>query len=217
MQVPLIVWLAVALVALRFAMRPLLALVYGGRIGARVVAKQPGQVHLEAADAGAARRPAEMETAARAFATDGFADAGWFTIPELPDIVLRLMVHEGEGWLACLYDHRLAGIWLEVNMRFTDSSRIAFVNTAATGLDPLPGADVRHMPGASPGTIVRTARAARAKRDQEHEPVSVSQAPRIFEEGYARLAAQRKAKGVSRREVLAVSLRPPMSKRGKAA
>ena len=217
MHVPFIVWLAVALVALRFLLRPLLAGLYGKQIGASVLAKQPVAIHLQPADAGAARRPAELESLAQRFTREGFSDAGWFTVPEMPDIVLRLLAHEPEGWLAAIYDHKQRVPWLELNMRFPDGTRMACVNVASTGLAPLPGADVHYMPGVSPGMLLRAGRIARAKRDLTPLTVSASTAPRVFEEGYAQLAARRRQKGISRAEVVMVTVRRPFAKGNKAA
>jgi hypothetical protein len=213
MHVPVFVWLLAALVLVRFAIRPLIALIRGNAIGAAVVARQPDEIHLEPSDESAARRTSDIAFAVVTLQREGFFDAGWFTVPELPDFTLRMLVHEPEGLLATIYDHQRSGqVWVEVGMRFPDGNRLSYNNRPASGLAPLPGVEVRHMAGAPVETLLRAVRAGRLKRPVPPLPVSVTQAPRIFEEGYALLVAARKRQGISRAEVVAVAMRPPIDR-----
>jgi hypothetical protein len=213
-----IAWLGLALLLLPLVLRPVLALVYGRRIGEKVLAAQQPVLHLAPTSASAALRPDAIESLARRLQMEGFADAGWFTADGMPEIALRMLAHEPEGWLAILYEHRRARApWVEINARFPDGSRLAFSDQAATGLAPLPGVEHHHMAGASPEAMLRAARAALAKRDMTPNTVSASTAARIFEEGYARLVELRRQQGISRAEVAAIAMRGPRVKRGKVA
>ena len=203
-------WVVVLLV-LWILRRPLIALVAGAAIGKQVLAQQPDTIHLVPAPGPDPRHAATVDTHATTLLAGGFADAGAFTVPEMPELWLRLLAHESEGWLATVYVHRRAGCWLEVNARFPDDTRIAFINHPGTGIASLPGQTIRHMGGASAGQVLRTARASLAKQEMPALPIEARQAPRVFEEGYARLAALRKQQGISTAEVVAVSLRKPIA------
>ncbi len=217
MHVPVMVWLLAVLLLLPLVLRLALAFVYGRGIGRKVLAEQKPAVHLAPASEAAAQRPDAIESLARRLQVEGFADAGWFTITEMPEIVLRMLAHEPEGWLAILYEHRRAKEpWVEINARVPDGSRLAFSDRPTTGLASLPGVEHHHMAGASPEAMLRAARAARGTRDMTPLTVSVSTAARVFEEGYAQLAALRGQQGISRGEVVAVSVRPSQVGRGKA-
>ncbi len=214
MHVPVIAWWALGLVALRLAWRPVVALVLGRRIGASALARQPDAIHLRPASLDAARHGLAMEAAARTLMQQGFSDAGWFDIAELPGFTLRLLAHEPEGWLATVYGHPKAGQWVEIGARYPDGSRSSFTSSRASGLASLPGVHVTHMPGASVGAVLAIARKARVKVDTTPMPVSASNAPQVFEEGYAAIIALRKAQGLSRAEVAAVALRGPVAHEG---
>lgn len=216
-HVPSVVWLVVALIALRVVGRPVIALLFGGAIGKAVAAKQPDNIHLVPADASAARNAGPLDEQARALVAEGFRDAGWFKVTEMPDVVIRLLAHEPEGWLASLYEHRLAGQWAELALRFPDGTRMSFTTMRATGLKSLPGFESMNMPGVTLATLLRAARNGRGKKDLTPLSCSASSAPGIFEAGYAEITALRKGQGISRSEVVAVSLRPPVAKDKKAA
>ena len=216
MAIPAAVWILLALVVARLALRPVLALVFGKRIGAAVLAKQPATIHLQPASESAALVPAAIEADAQALMQEGFADVGWFTVPELPEVTLRLLAHEPEGWLGTVYEHRRAGRWVEINARFPDGSRTSFNNLRATGLSQLPGVKTTRVAGRSAANVLEAARASRASGDLTPLAVGASTAVRVFEEGYAALTALRREQGISRAEVAAVSVRRPLG-RGKRA
>ena len=208
MHVPAIVWLGVALLAARLVLRPVLALVHGKQIGAQVLARQPDAIHLVPAARSAALKPDVLEAGAQVLVQEGFTDAGWFTVPEIPDVTLRMLANEAEGLHATLYEHRRAGHWTEIGARYPDGTRTSWTSMRATGLGSLPNVTVTHLEGATPGAVLRAARAGREHAALTPLVVNAAQAPRVFEAGYADLVAARKAQGISRAEVAAVAARP---------
>lgn len=217
MHVPVIAWWVLALVAVRLAFRPLLALVFGGRIGAAVAAKQPDTVHLVPSSASEFRMADGIERGALALMQAGFSDAGWFKAPEMPDFGIRILANEAEGLLANLYEHRVAGLLVEINARFPDGSRACWVNSRNTGLAPLPNMRMTYMTGAPVEAVLAAARKGVAKIPLTPLSLNAATAPRVFEEGYAQLTALRKAQGISRREVVEIAARRPFPKDKHAA
>ena len=217
MHVPVIVWWVIAFIAVRAAIRPLVAFVMGGRIGAAVAAKQPDTIHLEPASRGAFRQADAIDRKAQVLMQAGFSDAGAFTVPELPGFTLRMLANEAEGLLANLYEHRVAGLWVEINARFPDGSRACWVNSKVTGLAQLPNMRVHYMTGASVEAVLAAARKGIAKIPLTPLSLNAATAPRVFEEGYAAITAARKAQGVSRREVVEIAVRRPFPKDKDAA
>lgn len=205
------------LLVLRFALRPLIAIVLGKSIGMRVLAKQPDTIRLVPAGPSASSKPEAIESQAQTLMSEGFSDAGWFTVAEMPQVVLRLLAHEGEGWLSSIYEHKQAGRWLEINARFPDGSRATFHNMRSTGLAPLPGTSVTRLVGAPASAVLRAARKARETFTMTPLSVSASTVVKTFEDGYATLTAQRKAQGISRAEVVGVAVRPSLVKKDRAA
>jgi hypothetical protein len=194
-----------ALVAVSLV-RPLLLMVLGrifaGAIGNHALAKQPDEIHLERAGVRPWARPEKAEESARTLRAAGFEDAGTWTVPELPGVVLQLLAHAGEGFYGVIYQHPKAGDWMDMVTRFSDGTSITFSSHTPSGLESRPGHPVQNLPGVTAGKLLEHARAARPRRAAA--PHSAARATTDFTRAYAESMAWRKQHGVSAKEVAQV-------------
>src|SRR5262249_20785985 len=129
----------------------------------------------------------------------GFRDAGIYSVPEMPGLLLRILVHEQENAYAIFYEHPKAGCFADVAIRYQDGGSLTVSSNGPTGLRDRPDHPVIHMKGASLPELF-----ARLKEDRLPLPVralTVDGAPKEFEAAYAESIAWRKKAGVSSREV----------------
>jgi hypothetical protein len=203
---PILFWLGALVVVslLSPVLKLVIAAVGGKAIGQRALDKQPDQIHLQRTgeawkNAGAARRMFE------AFTTQGFQDAGIYTVSELPGLVVQLMAHSGDSFYAALYEHPKAGHWFDVWTRYQDGTSVTDSSSRPTGLKPRPGHPVANHPGASPAHVLEKARAQRPQRPLM--PASTDEAVAVFERAYAESIAYRKQTGISTGEVVGTAMR----------
>jgi len=202
-------WIAIlgALAVFAFAgplMRLAIAAVFGRQVAAQAVAKQPDTIHLEPASPGAWQDPDNARQVTDAIRALGFADAGTFTVPELPGVTLALLAHPSAALYAAIYQHARAGAWFEFFRRNFDGTGVTFSTLPPTGLADRPGHPVVREPGSDPRRLYERATSARGATG-DAEPASVEAAIRVFEAGYAEAIAWRKQNGVSRTEVMRIA------------
>jgi hypothetical protein len=198
-------WLIGALaviVCARPLSRLLIAGVFGPAVGKMALAAQPDTIHLEPAPPDAWRDAANARQVATALGALGFAEAGTFRIPELPGFTLLLLAHGGEGMYAAVYEHPQAGSWFEYFLKFDDGTSATFTTCKPTGLDDRPGHPIHRSVGADPRSLFEQARTCPAGT-----PVGARAADAVatFENSYAESMAWRKARGVTRAEVMKVA------------
>jgi len=173
--------------------------VFGRAIGQHALAQQPDKITLQSAGVSAWKHPATSVTLARSLEQNDFESAGVYTVAEMPGLVIQLLAHRAESWLAAVYEHPKAGNWVDIATRYADGSSCTFCSRPATGLDPRPGHPVVHLPGASPATLLARARVERKRG------VMVTATPetaaKIFGDAYAESMSWRKSRGVSAAEV----------------
>src|SRR5262245_10612557 len=100
----------------------LVAKAFGKAIGKAALAKTADFIHLSRTDASAWRDARGAENAARHLLADGFEDAGVHRVPEMPGLVLRLLVREEDAFLAAVCEHPAAGLFTEIGTRFADGT-----------------------------------------------------------------------------------------------
>jgi hypothetical protein len=203
---PLMLMLLGAFVAMML-IRPAVAFILGRSIGRKVLAGQPDRIQLLPASPSLSRHEQQLDQEADALVREGFRDAGWFTVVELQGVVLRMLAHEGEQWLAVLYDHPSAGTWCELIQVFADGTRRSFTSSRPTGLVPTPGRQVTHFPGFPAAQVLQRARLAPPTTTPV--PMTAAGAAAAYEQGFAEVMAARKAQGISRKEVVRVAMKPP--------
>lgn len=204
---PMLMWLIgmLAVVIVFRLLRPTLAFVLAPQIAAGALSRQPDVIHLEPAADGAWSDPDRRDRLTREIAALGFAEAGTYTVCELPAVKLRLFANGPESLYAIVYEHPRRGSWFEFACRFTDGSGSTWTSLPATGLEPRPGHPVRHLPNATVAALWQAVKRERPAKPAH--PAAVSSAVGDFEQVWAESIAWRKQNGISRLEVARVGAR----------
>jgi hypothetical protein len=129
-----------------------------------------------------------------ALSASNFADAGAWNIVQMPKIQVALMVQREEGILAAVESASPIGAHVNLHTLYPDGLVVSFTNTE------LPVAEIQRpnvrrtqLPRCSPDALVVRARAERPKTP--FRPLSVEDAPRVYEQLYADEIQFRKAMG----------------------
>lgn len=195
----------VAVTVLSPLFRVLIALVAGKKIGAAALARQPDRIDLTRTAPTAWKNNAATGAIAAVLTSRGFEDAGVYTIPEMPGILVQLLAHSGEGVYAAIYEHAQAGVWFDLVSRFQDGTSVTYTTSPATGLKPRPGHPSVNMRGSETGAVLNKLLAMRPKRP--NAGASVGMAVSFFEQAYAETIAYRKRVGISTSEVVKTATR----------
>jgi hypothetical protein len=201
----------VALLLLLPALRVVIALAAGGAIGRQALARQPDRIELREAGLQAWKDSSAAQRLTEPLLILGYELAGTFTIPELPGVVVRLLVHSRECMLATVYEHPRAGYWIDLATRYVGGTAFTVSSCPDRGLAPRPGHPIVHLPGAEPAALHERLLASRPKAGMER-PDS-RRAARTFEQAFADGMAWRKSQGVSTAEVVKVAVRPVRKQR----
>jgi hypothetical protein len=195
-------WIAalVAVVLMKPFTRRLIAFLFAGRIGRRVLAGQPDRIHLEPADERIWRTASNWRTPMEGLQPLGFELAGHFTVREMPGLHLCLLAHRAGSFYAAIYEHPVAAAWFELFCPHEDGTSDTFSTAQPTGLDAREGCIAVHLPGADVSTL--WARAQSERRPGGWSSTSTAEAPRYFEDAFARSMAWRKGRGLARHEVV---------------
>jgi hypothetical protein len=152
--------------------------------------RMPSAIHLT-------RAPGPTDAArpiVNALAAGRFVDAGAWNIAEMPRIQVSLMVQRDEGMLAAVESASPIGAHVNLHTLYRDGLVVSFTNSelpAARALRP----NVRRtqVPRCDPATLLARARAERP--NAPFRPVSVEEAPRVYEQLYADEIRFRKTTG----------------------
>jgi hypothetical protein len=205
---PILFWVGALVVVTLLSpvlLRALVVLVAGRRIGAAVLARQPDDIRLERAAATAWKNGAAPGAIAAVLTSRGFEDAGVYTVPEMPGILVQLLAHPGEGVYAAIYEHAQVGIWFDLVARFQDGTSLTYTTSPATALKPRHGHPIVNLRGSETVAVLDKLLAMRPKRP--HSGASVGMAVSFFEQAYAETIAYRKKVGISTREVIQTATR----------
>jgi len=170
-----------------------------GDIGKQAMAKLKEEIHLTPESNPAWRNVAAVEVFATPLLGRRFTEAGTFSIPEMPGLFLRFLVHPELRIAACIYDHPKAGIWLDLYSHYADGTSITFTTRAATGLDERPGAKTVHATDTTSDTLFE--RMINERLKAEMMEMNTANIVARFEDAYAKAMAWRKNKGISPEEV----------------
>lgn len=129
-----------------------------------------------------------------ALSASNFADAGAWNIAEMPKIQVSLMVQREEGMLAAVESASPVGAHVNLHTLYPDGLVVTFTNTALPAPRLLrPNVQRTRLPGCSPDALIVRARAERPKTP--FRPLTVEEAPRVYERLYADEIRFRKAMG----------------------
>ena len=188
------IWLwPLALVALLLAwpaLRPLAARMLADRLRPQALAAQPDHSYLMRVSEPRWRHEEPRETAERALAAAGFAEAGVYVVREMPDLTLGLHSHSGEQAYAILYDHPRAGFWAEFVTRYADGTLATYTTLEPAEVDLPEGCVYVSEPGLSLAELWKRMLAERPKKDMRE--CTRARAAQDFERGYAESVAHHK-------------------------
>ena len=205
MPMLLLVLAVTGLILLRPLLRVTMALVAGPTVGQTALESQPDRIELREAGLQAWQDAPAAERQTEPLLLLGYEPAGTFTIPQLPGVVLRLLVQLRECTLGVVYEHPQAGHWVELATRYAGGMTFTVTSRGACGLASRPGHPVTHLAGANPAVLHSRLLALRSPNGMER--IEVGRAVEVFERGYAEAVAWRKAQGLSRAEVVKVAVR----------
>jgi hypothetical protein len=128
------------------------------------------------------------------FRTLGFTDAGSYVVPELAVLRLHALTKTEESAYAVVYEHDVAGVWIDIVTRYEDGTSITY-STARKGgeLDQRPGHSCTRDPEASPSVLYQRFLAERPQRAME--TVAAEDFVQRFEQAYADSMDWRNARG----------------------
>jgi hypothetical protein len=155
-----------------------------------MIDQMPPAIHLSpAAGPTDAARPLII-----ALAACKFVDAGAWDIRELPKIQLSLMVHPEDGMLAAIESASPIGAQVNIHTIYPDGKVFSVTNSELPAPRATrPNVTRARFPRFVPGELVKKALAERP--GAAFRPVSLEEAPRIYEELYAEEIRFRKGAG----------------------
>lgn len=189
-----IIYLAAVFLVIVFFRRPLVLALTGlaSRLGLMrgTIERMPARIHLTRAQGHAdAARPILA-----ALAASSFADAGAWNITEMPKIRLSLMVQREEGMLAAVESASPIGAHVNLHTLYPDGLVVTFTNSERPAPKTLrPHVQRTQVPRCSPDALVVRARSQRPKMPLR--PLTVEEAPRLYEQLYADETRFRKETG----------------------
>ena len=169
-------------------------------IGKKAVEAQPDRITLgrilspDWQDASVGQIIASLRTA-------GFTEAGTYSVDKMPRVKVAILVKPDECVAAHVYEHPKAGIWIELATRYQDGTSTTLTTLPSTGQNQPAWLTTIRAGKAPAGDLLRQFIQERRLRSGVMKPVSAEQAPREFEEGYARYTSWRKATPMTADEV----------------
>jgi hypothetical protein len=120
-------------------------------------AENPDRIHLKGVAANHWNNRREVQRIETVVRANGYSDAGSFTIPELPDILLMGFVRTKDQSIAVIYEHaKIETPWLDIALRREDKSGFTVSNAPQGGeLDHMPGQKKVYLKGASTEEVIR--------------------------------------------------------------
>src|SRR5512146_227965 len=119
------------------------------RAGDRV----PNEIHLEPATMILWKDEDKWRQAYNALEEHGFRHAGNYRVVEI-GVDVQFLVHDHEGLLACIYNHPVVGVFMDLVTRYQDGSCVTFANREASGLDQHPCLQNRFLGNITPAELV---------------------------------------------------------------
>ncbi len=166
-------------------------------LGRRALADQPDRITLVPSVDGPGAKAFELVVKLSA---EGFTRAGSFTIPEMGGLPLHFSVKPAEAMCAVVYEHRKAGVWMDLFTRYEDGASFTLATTKTGGaLDDRPGHPVLRAAGMEPAAAVALFLSSRTPGQMKQ--VTADQIAGIFADAYADAIAWRKGRSISAEEV----------------
>jgi hypothetical protein len=193
-QTGALIFFVATFIAITFFRRPLVLaltrLASGLGLMRGTIERMPMTIHLTRA-----QRPSDAAgPILSALALNNFTDAGAWSIAEMSKIQLSLMVQREEGMLAAVESASSIGAHVNVHTLYPDGRVVSFTNSELPMPKALPPTiQLTQLPRTSPDALVARARARRPQGP--FRPLSVEEAPRLYEQLYADMIRFRKRIG----------------------
>lgn len=129
------------------------------RAGNRV----PNEIHLIAASMILWKDEDKWREAYNALETHGFRHAGNYRVQEI-GVDVQFLINDAECAMACIYNHPVAGVFMDVVSRYDDGTSVTFANRSATGLDQHPQLLNRFLGEISPADLIERALSERPQK-----------------------------------------------------
>ena len=155
-----------------------------------MIAMLPERIHLSRPDGEGFQRPDRVRAASEGLLAEGFAIAGAYVIDELPGIGVVLLTNSRNSMSATIYEHELAGVWVEAVSRYEVGTRCTHTTLKSSGSDSRPGNTLVSLPGITLAGLLSRARADRSP--DRLMSTRKQDAKREFEVDYAAWIAARK-------------------------
>jgi hypothetical protein len=170
-------------------------------IGQKAIDKQPDLIHLVEQN-----HPWKDEKAIQNLIAPlqlaGFQDAGQYTIPEMPPLVLQFFIKQDERIAAGIYEHTKAGTWVDLFTHYMDGTSFTITSLPDRGLEKRRGKEIVNAPGLNSGTLYR--RFIKERPSGPMKEITPKSVVKIFEDTYTADVAWRKRKPITPEEVARV-------------
>jgi hypothetical protein len=167
-------------------------------IGKQAVDAQPDGIKLSRIST-PAWQDADVQQIISALRATGFADAGVYSVDMMPGVKVAILVKPEDCVAAHVFEHPKAGTWIELVTRYQDGTSTTLTTLPSTGQKQPAWLTTMRTAKAPAGDLVR--QLIRDRRPGAMKPVSAEQAPREFEEGFAKYMSWRKNTPMTAEEV----------------
>jgi len=168
-------------------------------VGKQAMDKQKDEIHLVPFNGDTWRKPERAQELFDGVLALGFRDAGAYSVTEMAGLNLRFFTREDEQSYAIVYDHPVAGCWMEYVTRYTSGNGYCATLMKDTGLDTRPGHKNVRDPEASAQSLHELF--LRERPEGERITITEKNVVELFCWAYADDMAWRKNKGISAVEV----------------
>jgi len=164
----------------------------------------PARIHLIPLATPSWQDKAKVEELTAPLSGLGFTLAGSYQVEE-GGFELQAWVDTAKAITAVVYEHVVAGIWLDLFTHYEDGTRITYVNTAqGSGVDHAPGHTVERFPGL--GTEELYQRFVADRPEKPRRTITAETFVPVFEKAYADEMDWRNSRGgPTEQEVRAVA------------
>jgi len=167
-------------------------------IGKQAVAAQPNNITLSPIS-NPVWQDAGVQAIISSLRSAGFADAGVYSVDKMPGVKVAIVVKPEDCVAGHVYEHPKAGIWIELVTRYQDGTSTTLTTLPSTGQKQPAWLTTMRSAKAPAADLVQ--QLMRDRRPGAMKPVSAQQAPREFEEGFAKYMSWRKATPITAEEV----------------
>ncbi len=129
------------------------------RAGERV----PNEIHLEPSRMILWKDEDKWRQVYNALEEHGFRHAGNYRVVEI-GVDVQFLIHDRECLLACIYNHPVVGVFMDIVIRYQDGSCVTFANREASGLDQHPCLQNRFLGDIPPAELIERTLAERPQQ-----------------------------------------------------